>query len=141
MGWSLHALEALWPEEGVAAGPRKADQKQEVSSQCCTNGHFFGLQAWRTAGHGDGPLGGGARCEARCAGDAAADLEEEQQDVSASSQGVALSLVPLVRKNGLAAPTPPPSPRTVTSAAPCMYSTFGTDTRLLTYVSRGDGVE
>ena len=29
MGWSLHALEALWPEKGVAAGPRKADQKEK----------------------------------------------------------------------------------------------------------------
>ena len=31
MGWSLYALEALWPEKGVAAGPRKADQKEKVS--------------------------------------------------------------------------------------------------------------
>ena len=31
MGWSLRALEALWPEKGVAAGPRKADQKEKAS--------------------------------------------------------------------------------------------------------------
>ena len=31
MGWSLYALEALWPGKGVAAGLRKADQKQLVS--------------------------------------------------------------------------------------------------------------
>ena len=31
MGWSLRALEALWPEKGVAAGPRKADQIVKVS--------------------------------------------------------------------------------------------------------------
>ena len=31
LDWSLHALKALWPGKGVAAGPRKADQKQKVS--------------------------------------------------------------------------------------------------------------
>ena len=31
MGWSLHALEALWPGKGVAGGPRKVDQKQKVT--------------------------------------------------------------------------------------------------------------
>ena len=30
LGWSLRALEALWPEKGVSAGPRKADPKEKV---------------------------------------------------------------------------------------------------------------
>ena len=30
MGWSLHALEARWRGNLVAAGPSEADQKQKV---------------------------------------------------------------------------------------------------------------